>query len=1109
MENQRDAHVRRHEEAKALASRLMHMHYCDGDAGGVASFFAPQFTWLGAGEEQYLADRGAAAEMFRRFGGAIPRCDIRDEEYDVIEPAPGVYVVTGRMWITTAPGVEMYLKVHQRVTFVFQETPDGLRCAHIHCSNPYQEMVEEELFPEKIGRQSYDFVQERLAALEAQTVQQNRQLEVVMSSIAGGMKISRDDETYSFAFVSREAAALFGYTVEEFMEASGGSAVGAVYPPDLAHALADCAEAFRDGGLSYSTRYRVRCKDGSLKWIIDSGKKARDAEGNWMVNSLYLDVTQAEEDSQRLREQTALLTSIYDTVPCGIIRFVRRKGGACDLISLNRAALSLLGYESMEEGLRDWHGGVLGTVLEEDRVMLRKTYLLLHEVGDRQDREYRARWRDGSVHWLEGTNMIVGRTEEGDAVIQRTVVDITPRRALQQQLEQEQEMYRVAMESSSDTLFEYLVDSDTFISYEPQHGQGIIRREIRDYSRRLRDETFIHPEDVPAALDNICNGRGEMFEMRVVTPGAAPGDYRWHRVSSRPILREGRLSRVVGTIRDIHSMKETLSENSERLHMSQSALQAISGMYVSIFYVNLTADEYYAVRLPQASDAMAFPRTGSFTGDLCERLLPHVAEGDRPRVARLCDRERLLGAFSSISGHTEAEFHRTASDGTASPWLRLEIHPVSMEGAETRTAIVTLRNISGEKRRELERQAEDQAAKRALEEAYEGARRANHAKSEFLSRMSHDIRTPMNAILGMTSIAEKQLGDPDKLADCLGKIRISGNHLLGLINEVLDMSKIESGSVSLSENTFLVSDTLNTVMQIIRSDAESKEQQIVLRSYLRHDAVHGDFMRVQQILLNLLSNAVKYTGTGGHISLTAEERVSGRSGVGCFEFTVEDDGIGMPPEFLDKLFTPFERAKDARVSGVQGTGLGLAITHNLVQMMNGTIRVESQPDKGTRFVVTIFLKLAGEDAREAGSCAGSPARQGEAFPPGTRLLLVEDNDLNREIARELLGMAGLEIACAENGRQAVDLFASHPPGAYALILMDIQMPVMDGYEATKAIRRLAGEGRPDAADIPIIALTANAFADDVYRARQAGMNEHVTKPLEIDRLLETLHRWIG
>ena len=266
-------------------------------------------------------------------------------------------------------------------------------------------------------------------------------------------------------------------------------------------------------------------------------------------------------------------------------------------------------------------------------------------------------------------------------------------------------------------------------------------------------------------------------------------------------------------------------------------------------------------------------------------------------------------------------------------------------------------------------------------------------------------------------------------------------------------------------------------------------------------------MRVQQILLNLLSNAVKYTGPGGHVTLTAEEKGSAHSGVGCFEFTVEDDGIGMSPEFLDKLFVPFERAEDPRVSAVQGTGLGMAIAFNLVQMMNGTIRVESQPDHGTRFVVTVFLKLAeGSGAREP-SRAQAP-RPMAPFRPGIRLLLVEDNELNREIARELLEMAGLETACAVDGRQAVERFAAEAPGTYALILMDIQMPVMDGYEATRAIRALAKAGRPDAASIPIIALTANAFADDAYRARQAGMNEHVTKPLDIDRLLDTLHRWL-
>lgn len=238
-------HAQRLEQAKALASRLMHMHYCEGNAEGVAAFFAPQFTWLGAGEEQYVVGRDAAEELFHQFKDAIPKCEIWDEEYDVIEPVPGLYVVSGRMWVATAPEVKMCLKAHQRMTFVFQEADDGLLCSHIHCSNPYQELAGEELFPEKFGRQSYDYIQERLAELEERNTQQNRQLEVIMSSVAGGLKISNDDDTYSFAFVSDEAAALFGYTVAEFMDATGGTAVGAVYPPDLERVLGECVEIGR------------------------------------------------------------------------------------------------------------------------------------------------------------------------------------------------------------------------------------------------------------------------------------------------------------------------------------------------------------------------------------------------------------------------------------------------------------------------------------------------------------------------------------------------------------------------------------------------------------------------------------------------------------------------------------------------------------------------------------------------------------------------------------------------------------------------------------------------------------------------------------------------
>ena len=1094
------------EKAKGLASRIMHSHYEEHDAEWITTLFLPQFSWFGTGEEEYLTQRETCIRMFLEFKDTIPDCDIIDEEYETVMPREDLYIVTGRMWITTAPGTQMFLKVHQRVTFVFLDTPEGLRCAHIHCSNPYQELLDGEHFPDKIGRQSYEYVQERLAALEEETKQQNRQLEVIMSSIAGGLKISNDDDTYSFAFVSREAAALFGYTVEEFMEATGGCAVGNVYPQDLPGALADCAEAFRDGGLTYSTRYRVRCKDGSLKWVIDSGKKAQDADGNWMVNSLYLDVTRSEEDAQQLREQTRLLTSIYDTVPCGIIRFTRGRDGSYRLISLNKAVLSLMDYGSMEEGLNDWHEGVLGSVLPEDRIALQKTFRKLSGVGEREDSEYRVRWKDGSIHWMEGTNMIVGTTAEGETILQRTMVDITPRKSLQQRLNREQEMYRVAMEASAAVMFEYLMDQDVFISYEPRVGKGVLRSELKDYSRILLKQKIVHPDDIHSVIDNICHGRTEVFEVRCTTPETGPGNYIWFRVNSRLMLENGRPSRVVGTMHNIDDVKTILSENEARLHMNQSALQAINDVYVSIFYVNLCCDSYYAVRLPEAEKGGILPRTGRYSEKLCSYILADVNEEDAGRVSAVCGREWLLKELAKKNDYIEVEYRHKKT----ALWLRMEIHLVSDADGRRETVIMAFRNISAEKQRELEYFEEEKRAKKALEDAYASVNRANQAKSDFLSRMSHDIRTPMNAILGMTAIAGNNLDSRDKLTDCLAKISLSGEHLLDLINEVLDMSKIESGNISLSEEPIRLDELLQNVSEIIRTDLEKKKQQYTVKvKDMQHYSVYGDAMRIRQILLNLLSNAVKYTPENGHISVILDEKLSSESGVGCFEFVVEDDGIGMTPAFMKKLFMPFERAEDSRVSQIQGTGLGLSITQNLVQMMNGAIQVESRINEGTRFIVTIFLKLARESAAHRARIPEAGTEGWSGFPGGTRVLLAEDNQLNREIAEELLSLSGLEVVSVVNGQEAADRFAADPPGTYSLILMDIQMPVLDGYGAARAVRKMGECGeRPDALEIPIIALTANAFADDAYRAKQAGMNEHVAKPLELGRLLEVMHRWI-
>lgn len=1014
--------AQRMEDAKRLASRLMHLHYCENDVDSIISAFAPEFLWMGAGEDEYIAGRQACTGAFRQMKGEIPRCNIWDEEYDVIQPAAGFYIVTGRMWIATDPSTRMYLKVHQRVSFVFQETDEGLKCSHIHCSNPYQEMMEGEQFPEKIGRQSYEYVQERLNRLEEEMQKKN---------------------------------------------------------------------------------------------------------------------LQAEEDARRLREQTGLLSSIYDTVPCGIIRFSRSRDKGYRLISANRAALTLLGYDSVEEGLRDWHDGVLGTVLREDQERLRDCYLKLQSPGDRQDMEYRAQWKDGSIHWMDGTNMVVGTTPEGDYIIQRTLVDITARKTLQQQLDREQEMYRVAMEASAAVMYEYLMDSDTFISYEPRLGEGILRGELHPYSKALVEQQIVHPDDVPMVIDNICKGRAEAFEVHCATPGGKKGEYIWYRVNSRLIQEDGKPGRVVGALYNIHSMKSLLFENSERLHMNQSALLAINGVYVSIFYVNLPQDSYYGVRVPDARETKLLPRAGKFSSILRSYILNQVDDTDWHKIELMCDKDWLMQMITQKNEHMEAEFRMAAGASESPMWLRLEIHLVAMEGGRPKTVILAFRNISSEKQKELEHREEERKAKQALEEAYAAANRANQAKSEFLSKMSHDIRTPMNAILGMAAVAEGYLEDKAKVADCLSKIRMSGDHLLGLINAVLDMSKIESGSVCLTESVFSLNGMMREIGLMIRPDTEQKEQHLeVYVGDLSHDAVYGDLVRVKEILLNLLSNAVKYTPKKGCIRAALEEKPSGNDHVGCYEFTVEDNGIGMSPAFQEKMFTPFERAADARVRGIQGTGLGLAITRNLVQMMNGTIQVESRLDEGTRFVVTVFMKLAGEKPEEDGQApgkakdkAGEPAGEkagaqtaGEkagrchntgnpsgtaAFEPGARILLAEDNDLNREIVQELLMLQGLETACAVNGREAVDLFAGNPPGTYALILMDIQMPVMNGYEASRAIRTMGERGeRPDGAEIPIIALTANAFADDVYRAKQAGMSEHIAKPLEIDRLLEVMHRWM-
>ena len=538
--------------------------------------------------------------------------------------------------------------------------------------------------------------------------------------------------------------------------------------------------------------------------------------------------------------------------------------------------------------------------------------------------------------------------------------------------------------------------------------------------------------------------------------------------------------------------------------------------------------------------------------------------------------------------------------------------------------------MSQEKKAEIE-------SHKALKDAYRAAENASRAKTEFLSNMSHDIRTPMNAIIGLTAIAGANIESQDRVVECLGKITKSSRHLLGLINEVLDMARIESGRMSLAEEDFSLPELVDNLLTLTKPAIDEHKHQLEVHvEHIEHEAVCGDSLRIQQIFVNLMSNAVKYTPDGGNITLTIKEKPNGFSELGCYEFSIEDNGIGMTPEFQKIMFEPFSRADDHRTTKVQGTGLGMAIARNIVNLMNGDIQVESAPNKGTKITVTVYLKLqenekeqekelldlpvlvvddektccestvatlqeigiAGEwvltgkeavercaarhktgrdyfavildwkmpemdgiaTARRIRECVGEDVTiiiltsfdfseiEEEARAVGVnafmakplfrsrltatlrqftsgkkeknarnyledfakenyagkRILLVEDNALNREIATEIIGMTGVTIDSAENGKIAVEKVMEAPEKWYDLIFMDIQMPIMNGYEATAAIRALAGSR----GKVPIIAMTANAFAEDVQLAKNTGMNEHIAKPLDLSKLNDVLKQWL-
>ncbi len=760
--------------------------------------------------------------------------------------------------------------------------------------------------------------------------------------------------------------------------------------------------------------------------------------------------------------------------------------------------------------------------------------------------------------------------------------------------------------------FEEAFSSGTYLTftYEGTAGTGIANAMALQSRDWMLVRTF--PSNITAAMVNRANQAGIVLALLVVGSLLA--------------------FIVLMLMRSVRLRKRLQSENKRATNI----IDASANLFKRFVVVDLAANTYEYVRSDGSLDDLPLQGEYNMFRYYWRNRIPEGPDQDKMNEA--FTRKSIVEGLAD--GRSYLQYDYRVSDGEGGlRWLQLSMVPLShdLKGA-VESVLMTVQDVTDVKHREI-------AQRNALEDALRMAEHASKAKSDFLNNMSHDIRTPMNSIMGLTAIAQMHSDEPEHVKDCLGKISVASRHLLGLINEVLDMAKIESGDFRLSEEDFSLPETVEGLLGIMTAQIDAKGQELKVEiSDIEHENVIGDPMRLQQVFVNIMGNAVKFTPEGGSIGLGIAEMPSRMPGYGCYRFTFSDTGCGMSEEFVERIFEPFSRANDTRVTAVEGTGLGMSIVRNVVTLMNGTIDVESTLGEGTTFTVTVFLKLAegeetvfddlrgvrvlvvDDDVEACESACGlldqigmeadfvtsgraaveriasERDRSDADHPPyrviildwrmpsmsgletarairerlqvsipiiilsaydwsmieqearevgvdafiskpifrsrlahtmhnllsgdgeeemseaellvscdlaGKRVLLVEDNALAAGIAEDILGATGLSVVHAENGRAAVDALAQAEPDSFDLVFMDVQMPVMNGYEATKAIRALGREGREDLAAIPIIALTADAFTDDVERTRAAGMNAHMAKPLQIPTLVEMLNAWLG
>ncbi len=1108
--------------------------------------------------------------------------------------------------------------------------------------NLTDEFVKERLYKALLQKKNQEL--QRKLVLEQEEM--NRRMDTILNGISGGFKISRNDEKFSYVYVSEALAQFLGYTLEEFLEVSNGNVMDFVYPDDVEETYRKEREDISKGD-TYSCKYRVRCKDGTIKWIIDSGKLVRTGSGEEHFYSLYLDVDELERGRLELEEALAMLEQIVAANACGIFAYSlpdRR------ILQINREAIRLLGWEGedIRSGMQVGSRMLVENLLPEDWERVGAMTRDIRKPGDSMKTFFRLQ-KDGEVRARVEIEVKRLRMPNGQDMILSTLVDVTEKSRMEEALNESLQAFHIASQEAGNIIVIYDIASQTVrfdrkdccpfadgslirgVPYETVDN-GTVAEESKEEYLRLHEAMIRGGDEADGIVKRITlDGREMITRLRFQRVTDRAGQPTGKAIGvytdiTQEYLHEAEQAVRMETIQSEYAASQESAK--QELNRYMDVIRALSDDYFSIYQVDLTNNLIQTVRandklLPQV--AATIGRQAPFDKTMEGYVRMFVHPEDQKRVIREINLSNIIQQLKKERTFI-VRYRRVV--GSKVEYTELKMVDVS-EKRDGGRCVLAVRSVDREVRRDIEQQER-------LREALAQAQHSNNAKTIFLSNMSHDIRTPMNAIVGFSNIAAGHLDDKERVRDCVTKILTASNHLQNLINDILDMSRIESGKLILRDGVCDLPELVRSLMSVVQTQIRTRRLEFSTRVVgVRNEVVCADALKLRQVLINILGNAIKFTQPGGAVCMTIRQAPSPAEGCGRYTFTISDTGIGMSEEFQKHIFEPFERETTNTLGQTEGTGLGMSITKSIVDAMGGRILVDSERGVGSTFTVELDLRFQGPATAELPSLTGrrvlavngnplylsdvqktlegsglaafSAAASGKealaleraavsagagydtciidrALPDmsgveltgrlreqaadrpmsviltdydwsdierearaagvtafcakplflssltdailragqepssgedalvqagekyvGTRILLVEDNELNREIAQELLTEQGFLVESAGDGAEALMMLKQSPAGYYQLILMDVQMPVMNGYDTTRAIR---GMSREDLVRLPIIAMTANAFEEDKAAALKCGMNDHLAKPINMEQMMEKISRFL-